>query len=423
MRYIDLMGGQKPHLLVKTVNNLGAETHVHYAPSTKFYLADKLAGTALDHAAAVPGARGRARRDLRPHQPQPLRHPLRLPPRLLRRRRARVPRLRHGRAVGHRGVRRAQRRAARFPMATNIDAASHVPPVLTKTWFHTGVYLDGRPHLATSSSTSTTVRATATGERVLTDEQLRAMTDCEDTGCLLSTTPCCPTGLTAGRRARGLPRAERRRCCARRSTRWTARTKNASIPTPSPSSNYTIERLQPRAGNRHAVFFTHPRETISYPLRAQAVRRRRPRNGRSPRQPRADAGGGRFGNVLKSVAIGYGRRQPDPSRAHRADQEQADADRSSPTPRTASPTPVDAARRLPRAAAVRDTHLRADRPDATGPTATNRFRFDDMRAEIQRRWRSDSTRSPTKMQPQAAIGNARIAPDRARAHAATAATI
>src|SRR5690606_9409568 len=44
MRYIDLMGGQKPHLLVKMVNNLGAETRVHYAPSTKFYLADKEAG-------------------------------------------------------------------------------------------------------------------------------------------------------------------------------------------------------------------------------------------------------------------------------------------------------------------------------------------------------------------------------------------
>jgi RHS repeat-associated protein len=44
MRYIDLMGGQKPHLLVKSVNNLGAETEVQYAPSTKFYLADKLAG-------------------------------------------------------------------------------------------------------------------------------------------------------------------------------------------------------------------------------------------------------------------------------------------------------------------------------------------------------------------------------------------
>jgi hypothetical protein len=45
MRYIDLMGGQKPHLLIKTVNNMGSETVVDYAPSTKFYLQDKFAGT------------------------------------------------------------------------------------------------------------------------------------------------------------------------------------------------------------------------------------------------------------------------------------------------------------------------------------------------------------------------------------------
>ncbi|MBK9306375.1 MAG: VCBS repeat-containing protein [Nitrospira sp.] len=44
MRYVNLMGGQKPHLLVQTRNNLGAETTIDYAPSTKFYLADKLAG-------------------------------------------------------------------------------------------------------------------------------------------------------------------------------------------------------------------------------------------------------------------------------------------------------------------------------------------------------------------------------------------
>jgi hypothetical protein len=44
MRYVNLMGGQKPHLLVKTVNNLGAETGVAYAPSTKFYLQDKRDG-------------------------------------------------------------------------------------------------------------------------------------------------------------------------------------------------------------------------------------------------------------------------------------------------------------------------------------------------------------------------------------------
>jgi hypothetical protein len=28
-----------------------------------------------------------------------------------------------------------------FPSGSNLDAASHVPPVLTRTWFHTGVYL------------------------------------------------------------------------------------------------------------------------------------------------------------------------------------------------------------------------------------------------------------------------------------------
>ena len=45
MRYVDLMAGQKPHLLIRVANNLGAETRVRYAPSTRFYVADKLAGT------------------------------------------------------------------------------------------------------------------------------------------------------------------------------------------------------------------------------------------------------------------------------------------------------------------------------------------------------------------------------------------
>ena len=31
-----------------------------------------------------------------------------------------------------------------LPIGDNIDAASHVPPVHTKTWFHTGVYLGGQ---------------------------------------------------------------------------------------------------------------------------------------------------------------------------------------------------------------------------------------------------------------------------------------
>src|SRR5207249_10142960 len=44
MRYVNLMGSQKPHLLVRTTNNLGAETRVEYAPSTRFYLQDRRDG-------------------------------------------------------------------------------------------------------------------------------------------------------------------------------------------------------------------------------------------------------------------------------------------------------------------------------------------------------------------------------------------
>lgn len=44
MRYIDLMGGRKPHMLIKVANNLGAQTEISYAPSTRFYVADRLAG-------------------------------------------------------------------------------------------------------------------------------------------------------------------------------------------------------------------------------------------------------------------------------------------------------------------------------------------------------------------------------------------
>ena len=57
LRYVDLMGGTKPHLLIHMRNNLGAETHVRYAPSTQFYVADEMAGrpwvTRLPHVVHV----------------------------------------------------------------------------------------------------------------------------------------------------------------------------------------------------------------------------------------------------------------------------------------------------------------------------------------------------------------------------------
>ncbi|KHE91886.1 MAG: Mono(ADP-ribosyl)transferase SpvB [Candidatus Scalindua brodae] len=44
MRYIDLMNSKKPHVLRKYFNNFGKETTIEYKSSTHFYLTDKLAG-------------------------------------------------------------------------------------------------------------------------------------------------------------------------------------------------------------------------------------------------------------------------------------------------------------------------------------------------------------------------------------------
>ncbi|MGH1337274.1 MAG: SpvB/TcaC N-terminal domain-containing protein [Aureispira sp.] len=45
LKYIHLTAGKKPHLLYQYTNNLGASTELTYSHSTKFYLADKQAGT------------------------------------------------------------------------------------------------------------------------------------------------------------------------------------------------------------------------------------------------------------------------------------------------------------------------------------------------------------------------------------------
>jgi hypothetical protein len=45
MRYVDLSGGQKPHLLSKVVTNMGSETCFMYRPSTAYYLDDFALGT------------------------------------------------------------------------------------------------------------------------------------------------------------------------------------------------------------------------------------------------------------------------------------------------------------------------------------------------------------------------------------------
>lgn len=275
MRYIDLMGGQKPHLLIKTVNNMGAETVVQYAPSTKFYLEDRLAGT-------------------------PWITKLPFPVHVVERVETydRISRNRFvTRYAYHHGYFDGVEREFRgFGMveqwdteeigtiqpgealsdSTNLDAASFVPPIHTKTWFHNGAYLD-RDKIS----------------YLFVHEYYQG-----DALAALLPDTLLPEGLTL---------EEEREACRslkgsilRQEIYADDGTEKSQHPYRVSEQNYTIKFVQPKEGNRYAVFFVHPRETIDYHYE------------RNPVDPRVGhqvvLQVDEYGNVLKSVAIAYGRR-------------------------------------------------------------------------------------------------------------------
>jgi RHS repeat-associated protein len=302
LRYIDLMGGQKPHLLVRMDNNLGMETRVTYAPSTKFYLEDQRNGrpwlTRLPFPVQVI-----ERVEIYDH--------------LSRNRFVTRYAYHHGYFDGFerefRGFAMVEQRDAEsftalseadsLPLGDNVDLASQIPPVLTKTWFHTGAHA-GRDHI--SDSFAGLLDAHDRGEYYR--EPAWADDDAEARERLLEDT-VLPTGLT--------PAEEREACRALKGSMLRQEvyaldgTPKEEHPYTVIEQNFTVRALQPQAANRHGVFCAHPRETLTY------------RYERDPADPRVShkltLEHDQFGNVLKTVEVAYGRRQPDPDLTLQAD--------------------------------------------------------------------------------------------------------
>lgn len=274
MLYVDLMGGRKPHLLIAARDNLGSETRVSYAPSTRFYLADKRAGTPwitrLPHVVQVVErtetldwiGRNRAVSRYAYH---------------------------HGFYDGYerefRGFGMVEqwdtdefRADTSFPDngALNWDDASWSPPVLTRTWFHTGAFDQ-------ASSVS----------QQYTEEYWKG-----DQAAVTIPDTILPAGLTAAETR------EAYRSLKGQTQRTELYALDGSAKAASPyvvtEQNFTIAWLQPIGPNQHAVFFTHPRETVTYHYE------------RNPADPRVthdvilDADS--YGNVLRSVSVAYPRR-------------------------------------------------------------------------------------------------------------------
>lgn len=295
MRYVNLMGGQKPHLLCRTVNNLGAETRIDYAPSTKSYLLDSRSGspwitrlpfpvhvvervTTYDHI-----SRNRFVTRYAYHHGYF------------------DPDEREFRGFGmveQWDTEEFAALAGSGVLADNNAAESHVPPVHTKTWFHTGVYLS-RDHV--SDYFAGLLSGAYEGEYF----REPGLTDAKASTLLLPDT-VLPDGLTLAEEreaCRALKGSMLRQEVYAHDARPGASAEQlrcAATPYTITEQNFTIHVMQPRGPNRHAVFFTHAREVINYHYE---------RNPADPRVQHAltlevDA----YGNVLKQAAIGYGRR-------------------------------------------------------------------------------------------------------------------
>jgi RHS repeat-associated protein len=282
VRYLDLMGGTKPHLLVRTVNNLGGETTVRYAASTKFYLADRRAGRPWVTRLPFPV-----------HVVEQVEHV----DRVSRTRATASYRYHHGHFDG------VERELNGFGMVEQVDSEAFVdyvlgvdavegdqdttpelfqPPVTTRTWFHTG-----------SPRSAALVDEWYQGGRHLPEPDL-------------------PPGLAAAelreavRALRGLP--------LRQEVYSFDGTPDEPHPYGVVEHAYEVRLIQPRAAGRPGVFLTSQREaiTLSYD--------------RDPVDPRVahqlNLTVGPYGNVLTAAAVVYGRTTPDPSLPAEVSQDQ-----------------------------------------------------------------------------------------------------
>jgi len=278
LRYIDLMGGVKPHLLVTVKNNMGAETRVSYTPSTRYFLEDKAAG-----------------RPWATRLPFPV-HCV-----------SRVEHLDHlsgqrytSNYAYHHGYYDAHEREFRgfgridqldsesFPQlassgaANAVEARLHQPPILTRTWFHTGAAFDQKQRLYALAHEY--YQNLSLAKHLLPDVSL-------------------PVGLGLDEEREAL------RACKgmmlRQEVYSPDGTPSAEHPYVVTQSSSRIHRVQPRHGDHPASFLVTRAQSLSYHYE------------RNPADPRiehslvleTDA----LGNTIRSASVVYPRRgsQPD----------------------------------------------------------------------------------------------------------------
>jgi RHS repeat-associated protein len=284
--YVDLMGSSKPHLLTGVRNNLGAETRIAYAPSTRFYLEDRFAGRPWITRLPFPVhcvARtetfdwiGRSRFVSRYTY-------------------------RHGYYDGiereFRGFGMVEQRDTEehrddslFPAVKtwNEDASSFAPPLLTRTWFHNGAFREAgkisqqyegeywtEPGMRGDGPGAAAARVTFALPDSRVDQALGAEEMREAYRALKSMPLRVEVYAEDG-------------------------SQGAANPYTVTEHNYTVRRVQGFGPNRHAVMCTSARESLTLYYERQ---------GGDPRVTHDfTLESDEFGNVLRAVSVAYPRR-------------------------------------------------------------------------------------------------------------------
>lgn len=277
LKYIDLFNSRKPHLLTAYKNNLGKEIALEYTASTKFYIEDKLAGTPWL---------------TKLHFPVHCLSKVTVYDRIMKTRLSSSYSYHHGYYDHH------EREFRGFGRVDQIDAEDIIPdpdldqpPVLTKTWFHTGASVDQgkifnqfeHEYFRNTVYKENTPPDPELPADMTTDEWREALRACK--GMLLRKEIYALDG-----------------------------TADSDKPYAAEQHNGMIRMLQPQGTNKYGVFLMHECEAISYHYE------RNPADPRVAHQFILDIDD--YGNILKSADIAHPRKAPQPgSPANEPEQE------------------------------------------------------------------------------------------------------
>lgn len=285
---LDFCGGVKPYVLTEMSNNMGATTRVQYVSSTKHFLEDEENGTPWITKLPFP-VQVVDKVEVIDH--------------VSKTKMVTTYKYHHGYFDGREREFRGFGRVDQFDTETLEDfsgpglhedndlfendlASFHVPPVETRSWFHTGVYFDedSDPGFDYNDLTNR-LRA----EFYAADEEALALDEHDvETG---------DTPHEAFRTLRGA--LLHKEVYARDGS---AKEQHPFIVN---ENRYAVAELQPKNGNNHAVYLRTQLEGLNYQYE------------RNPADPRIShtltLEVDEFGNTLKSVAVAYGRRLEDQS--------------------------------------------------------------------------------------------------------------